>query len=273
MRILTFHLAPNGGYEEAAFLMFLSLLFGLLEHLFKSFVLASRVSFLLLSGAIRVALRNFAAVLQKSRPKQTLNDTFPSQLLERAVSEIAKLPGIGRKTALRLALHLLRQDKAQVHSLAESMVRLRDEVCHCRVCHNLSDTDLCEICGNPRRDASTVCVVENVSGVLSIEATGQYRGLYHVLGGVISPVDGIGPADLTIQSLVDRVQQGDVKEVILALSPTMEGDTTGFYLSRRLADTGVLLTTLARGISVGDDLEYTDEATLGRALAARVKFN
>lgn len=202
-----------------------------------------------------------------------LNDSFPSQLLERAVSEIAKLPGIGRKTALRLALHLLRQDVGQVRALSESLVRLREDVRHCKVCHNVSDTDLCEICSNPRRDASTVCVVENISGVLSIEATGQYRGLYHVLGGVISPMDGIAPSDLTIQSLVERIEVGGVREVIFALSPTMEGDTTGFYISRRLAGANVLLTTLARGISVGDELEYTDEATLGRALAARVKMS
>ena len=202
-----------------------------------------------------------------------MNDTFPSQLLERAVSEISKLPGIGRKTALRLALHLLRQDATQVRALSESLVKLREEVCHCKVCHNVSDADLCDICANPRRDSSTVCVVENINGVLSIEATGQYRGLYHVLGGLISPMDGIGPSDLTIQSLVERIEAGGLREVIFALSPTMEGDTTGFYISRRLAGTDVLLTTLARGISVGDDLEYTDEATLSRALAARVKMS
>ncbi|MBP3228409.1 MAG: recombination protein RecR [Bacteroidaceae bacterium] len=201
-----------------------------------------------------------------------MTDTYPSQLLERAVSEIAKLPGIGRKTALRLSLHLLRQDSAAVRALADSLTGLRDGVKRCHVCHNLSDTDTCGICADPRRDASTVCVVETVSGVLSIENTGQYRGLYHVLGGVISPMDGIGPADLEIQSLVERVEAGGVREVIFALSPTMEGDTTGFYISRRLAGADVLLTTLARGISVGDDLEYTDEATLGRALAARVKM-
>lgn len=174
---------------------------------------------------------------------------------------------------MRLSLHLLRQDAEQVRALADSLMRLREDVCHCRVCHNVSDTDTCDICANPRRDSSTVCVVENVSGVLSVEATGQYRGLYHVLGGLISPMDGIGPSDLTIQSLVERVEAGGVREVIFALSPTMEGDTTGFYISRRLAGRDVLLTTLARGISVGDDIEYTDEATLGRALAARVKMN
>lgn len=202
-----------------------------------------------------------------------MNDTYPSRLLERAVAEISKLPGIGRKTALRLALYLLRQEPAQTHALANALLSLRDEVCHCRVCHNVSDSDLCEICANPRRDAATVCVVENVSGVLSVEATGQYRGLYHVLGGLISPMDGVGPGDLEIASLCERVGAGGVNEVILALSPTMEGDTTGFYISRRLAESGVLITTLARGVSVGDDLEYTDEATLGRALAARVKMN
>lgn len=201
-----------------------------------------------------------------------MTESFPSLLLERAVAEIAKLPGIGRKTALRLALHLLRQEPGEVHGLADALVMLRDEVKHCRVCHNVSDADVCEICSDARRDKSTVCVVENISGVLSIEATGVYRGLFHVLGGLISPMDGVGPSDLMIESLVERVSKGGVKEVILALSPTMEGDTTGFYISRRLADSGVLLTTLARGISVGDELEFADEATLGRALSGRVKM-
>ncbi len=195
--------------------------------------------------------------------------TFPSLLLERAVSEISKLPGIGRKTALRLALYLLRQDASQVNALADSLVRLRLDVKHCHICHNLCDTDTCEICANPLRDATMVCVVENISNVLSIEATGQYRGLYHVLGGVINPVEGVTPNLLEIQSLIERVDAGGIKEVIFALSPTMEGDTTQFFITRRLAGKKVLLTALSRGISVGDNLDYTDEATLGRALVAR----
>ena len=166
-------------------------------------------------------------------------------------------------------LFLLSRDNAATHGLAESLVRLRDEVKYCSVCHNISDTDVCDICSNPLRDHSTVCVVENVRGVLSIENTGQYRGLYHVLGGVISPVDGIGPADLELNSLVERVGEGEVKEVILALNPTMEGDTTNFYIQRRLAAFDVKITVLARGVSVGDELEYTDEVTLGRSLMDR----
>lgn len=196
-------------------------------------------------------------------------EQFPSKLLERAVAELAKLPGVGRRTALRLALHLLSRDEAAVHALAESLVSLRDDVKYCRVCHNISDTDVCDICSNPSRDATTLCVVENVSSVMSIEATGQYHGLYHVLGGVISPVDGIGPADLELDSLVNRLREGVVKEVILALNPTMEGDTTNFYIQRRVADLPVRLSVIARGVSVGDDLEYTDEVTLGRSIADR----
>lgn len=201
------------------------------------------------------------------------NEQYPSKLLERAVAEFARLPGIGRKTALRLTLHLLRQDSAAVHAFSESLTRLRDEVKYCRVCHNISDTDVCDICANPLRDASTICVVENIRSVLSVENTGQYRGLYHVLGGVISPMDGIGPADLELESLVGRVAAGGVREVILALNPTMEGDTTNFYISRKLAPyPSVRLTVLARGVSVGDDLEYTDEVTLGRSIVNRVEL-
>ncbi len=201
------------------------------------------------------------------------NEQYPSKLLERAVSEFARLPGIGRKTALRLTLHLLRQDSAAVHAFSESLTRLRDEVKYCRVCHNISDTDVCDICANPLRDASTICVVENIRSVLSVENTGQYHGLYHVLGGVISPMDGIGPADLELESLVERVAAGGVREVILALNPTMEGDTTNFYISRKLAPyPDVRLTVLARGVSVGDDLEYTDEVTLGRSIVNRVEL-
>lgn len=198
-----------------------------------------------------------------------LTEQYPSKLLERAVAEFSKLPGIGRRTALRLVLHLLGQESGEVHALAESMVHLRDDVKYCNVCHNISDTETCDICSNPNRDASTICVVENVRGVLSVENTGQFHGLYHVLGGVISPMDGIGPADLELESLVSRVGEGNIKEVILALNPTMEGDTTNFYIQRRLAGTGVKLTVLSRGVRVGDELEFTDEITLGRSIADR----
>lgn len=197
------------------------------------------------------------------------NEQFPSKLLERAVSECAKLPGIGRRTALRLVLHLLGQSSDAVHALADSLVRLRDEVKYCKVCHNISDTDVCDICSNALRDHSVICVVENVRGVLSIENTGQFYGVYHVLGGVISPVDGIGPADLELDSLIERVSAGGVEEVILALNPTMEGDTTIFYIQRRLAEFPVRLSVLSRGVSVGDELEFTDEVTLGRSIADR----
>ncbi|MCI5646118.1 MAG: recombination mediator RecR [Alloprevotella sp.] len=199
-------------------------------------------------------------------------EQYPSRLLERAVSEFAKLPGIGRKTALRFALHTLSRDENSVAAMAESILRLRREVKYCRVCHNISDTDVCEICANPRRDASTICVVENVRSVMSFESTGLYHGLYHVLGGVISPMDGIGPADLRLDSLFERVAQGGIKEVILALNPTMEGDTTNFYIYRKLEQTGVTITVLARGVSVGEEVEYADEATLGRSLVGRTPF-
>ena len=194
---------------------------------------------------------------------------FPSVLLERAVGEISRLPGIGRKTALRLALHLLRQDEATVDALAEALSRLRHDVRYCSVCHNISDDDVCPICSDSRRDASTICVVENVQDVMAIENTQQFHGLYHVLGGIISPMDGIGPSDLNIDSLVRRVAEGGVGEVILALSSTMEGDTTNFYISRRLQPLGVAVSVIARGISVGNELEYTDEVTLGRSIVNR----
>lgn len=199
-------------------------------------------------------------------------EEYPSKLLERAVSEFSKLPGIGRKTALRLILWLLRQDNNQCHALADSLKQLKDEVKYCKVCHNLCDTDLCEICANPHRDSTTICVVENIQNVLAIENTGQFRGLYHVLGGVISPMDGIGPNNLEMESLFKRVAEGNIKEIILALNPTMEGDTTNFYISRKLAETNIKLTVLARGINVGDELEYTDEVTLGRSIIARVEL-
>ena len=198
---------------------------------------------------------------------------FPSQLLEKAVQEFSKLPGIGRKTALRLVLHLLRQDADSVAQFADAVGRLKQEVEYCRVCHNISDSDTCPICSDPRRDVTTVCVVENIQDVMAVENTQQYHGLYHVLGGVISPMDGIGPSDLEIDTLVERVKSGGVKEVILALSSTMEGDTTNFYIFRKLAPfTDVKLTIIARGISVGDELEYTDEVTLGRSILNRTPF-
>lgn len=202
-----------------------------------------------------------------------IQGTYPSQLLERAVSEFSQLPSIGRKTALRLMLYLLRQDKDDVERLAASISQLRREVKYCQVCHNISDQDVCPICSDQRRDHSVVCVVENIQDVMAIENTQQYHGLYHVLGGVISPMDGIGPNDIEIESLFRRVGEGGVGEVILALSPTMEGDTTNFYLFRKLAPFGnVKVTVLARGVSVGNELEYTDEVTLGRSILNRTIF-
>ena len=216
-----------------------------------------------------------------------LQSHYSSQLLEKAVTEINRLPGIGSKTALRLALHLLRQDESKVEALAESLVEMRRGVHYCQVCYNICDDERCEICSNPTRDSHLVCVVENVQDVMAIENTMQYRGLYHVLGGVISPMDGIGPSDLQIESLVERVKQGGVDEVILALSPTMEGDTTNYYIYRKLEEIGVnqvpsasdrreerkvKVTVIARGIAQNDELQYTDEVTLGRALAGRIPF-
>ena len=188
------------------------------------------------------------------------------------MTELSRLPGVGRKTALRLALHILRRDEAEGVRLGESIIRLRKEIRYCRQCHNISETDICSICGNPTRDHSTICVVENVKDVLNIERTGQFRGVYHVLNGLISPMDGIGPEQLSISSLIERVEKEDIKEVILALSATMEGDTTNFYLYRQLAHTDVAVTQLARGVSVGNELEYTDEVTLGRSLLNRTPF-
>lgn len=199
-------------------------------------------------------------------------DKYPSKLLENAVNEFSKLPGIGRKSALRLVLHLLRQDAEAVSYFGNSIIQLRNEIKHCRICHNISDTDTCYICGNPARNNSVICVVENIRDVMSVENTHQFNGLYHVLGGIISPMDGIGPAELEIDSLVKRVDQGEVTEIILALSTTMEGDTTNFYIFRKLKDKPVRITTLARGVSVGDELEYTDEVTLGRSLTNRVPY-
>ncbi|MGP1435354.1 MAG: recombination mediator RecR [Phocaeicola sp.] len=201
-----------------------------------------------------------------------MNQEYPSALLQKAIDEFTKLPGIGRKTALRLVLHLLRQDTSDVEAFGYSIINLKHNVKYCKICHNISDTDVCQICSNPSRDNSTVCVVESIQDVMAVEATQQYNGLYHVLGGVISPMDGIGPSDLQIESLVDRVKSGDVKEVILALSSTMEGDTTNFYIYRKLADYDIKLSVIARGISVGDELEYTDEVTLGRSIVNRTPF-
>ena len=202
-----------------------------------------------------------------------MQQQYPSELLEKAVQEFSKLPGIGRKTALRLVLNLLRREEDEVLQFTETIARMRQEVKHCRICHNISDSDVCPICSDPRRDTATICVVENIQDVMAVENTQQFQGLYHVLGGVISPMDGIGPGDLEIDSLVERVREGGVNEVILALSSTMEGDTTNFYIFRKLAPfTEVKLTIIARGISVGDELEYTDEVTLGRSILNRTPF-
>ena len=202
-----------------------------------------------------------------------MQQQYPSELLEKAVQEFSKLPGIGRKTALRLVLNLLRREEDEVLQFTETIARMRQEVKHCRICHNISDSDVCPICSDPRRDTATICVVENIQDVMAVENTQQFQGLYHVLGGVISPMDGIGPGDLEIDSLMERVREGGVKEVILALSSTMEGDTTNFYIFRKLAPfTEVKLTIIARGISVGDELEYTDEVTLGRSILNRTPF-
>ena len=200
------------------------------------------------------------------------DEQYPSQLLQNAVDEFSKLPGIGRKTALRLVLNMLRRDEEDVNRFANAVIRLRSEVRYCSVCHNISDTETCQICSNPARDKTTICVVETVKDVMSVENTQQYRGLYHVLGGVISPMDGIGPNDLEIESLVKRVSDGGIKEVILALSPTMEGDTTNFFLFKKLSGFDVKITTIARGVAVGDELQYADEVTPGRSIMNRVDF-
>lgn len=199
-------------------------------------------------------------------------DRFPSRLLENAVNEFAKLPGIGRKSALRLVLHMLKQDVHDVEIFANSIIQLRSEIKHCKVCHNISDTEVCNICSNPTRNASFICVVENIKDVMAIENTHQFTGLYHVLGGIISPMDGIGPSDLEIDSLVERVNAGKVDEIVLALSTTMEGDTTNFFIYKKLKNLNVKISTLARGVSIGDELEYTDEVTLGRSIVNRMNF-
>ncbi len=197
---------------------------------------------------------------------------YSSKLLENAVNELARLPGIGRKTALRLALHLIRQDVQIVESFSRAVLTLRTEIKRCTTCHNISDNDLCDICANPKRDQAIVCVVQDIRDVMAIENTGQYNGLYHVLGGIISPIEGIGPEDLAIESLIARAFSGTIKEIILALPTTIEGDTTNYYLSRRLSGHNILLSAIARGIAIGDDIEYTDEITLGRSIINRIPF-
>lgn len=197
---------------------------------------------------------------------------YPSALLENAVDKLSSLPGVGRKTALRLALYLLRRDENYTYQLADALRDLRKDVIYCKQCYNLSDTEICPICGDSRRDHSTICIVENIRDVMAIENTGQFRGSYHVLGGIISPIDGISPSDLTISQLVDRVAKGDIKEVIFALSTTMEGDTTNFYIYKKLAPFNVKMSVLARGVSVGDELEYADEITLGRSILNRTEY-
>lgn len=202
-----------------------------------------------------------------------MNESFNSPLLDEAVHQLSRLPGIGRRTALRLALHILRSDPEMALSLADALKRMRNEMRYCSRCHNVSDQPVCPICSDPRRDSKMICVVENVKDVLTVEATAQYRGLYHVLGGLISPIEGIGPGDLEIDSLVNRVKNENVREVILALSPTMEGDTTNFYIFRKLQELPVKVTMLARGLSMGADLDYTDTLTLSRSIQGRVLFS
>ena len=197
---------------------------------------------------------------------------FSSKLLENAVNEMSRLPGVGKRTALRLVLHLLRQPREQTMALSKALSVLREEIKFCNNCHNLSDSELCHICSNVHRDSSVICVVEDIRDVMAIENTGTFRGMYHVLGGKISPIDGIGPQDLTIEPLVEKVKNGEVKELIFALSSTMEGDTTNFYIYRQIQGSNVVTTTIARGISVGDELEYADEVTLGRSITNRIPF-
>lgn len=202
-----------------------------------------------------------------------IHDKFPSKLLENAVEEFAGLPGIGRKTALRLVLYLLKLEEAEVEDFGNAIIQLRKEIKHCKVCHNISDTEVCHICSNSSRNSEVICVVESIRDVLSIENTRQYNGLYHVLGGVISPMDGIGPANLEIASLVERVQQNKVSEIILALSTNMEGDTTNFYIYKKLKGFEIKVSAIARGVSVGGELEYTDELTLGRSIVNRINYS
>ena len=201
-----------------------------------------------------------------------MTEQFPSKLLESAVNEFASLPGIGKKTALRLVLHLLRQDTALVQNFGNTLIKLKDQIIYCKNCNNISDTELCSICSNPARDQSIVCVVENIRDVMAIENTHQYKGTYHVLGSIISPIDGIGPEDLFLDSLEQKIESGNVSELIFALSTTMEGDTTNFYLFKKFGQKKIRITTLARGVSIGDELEYADEITLGRSIINRTPY-
>jgi len=204
--------------------------------------------------------------------REIMKQTYSSKLLEEAVEEFSTLPGIGKKTALRLVLHLLKQEGQDVERFGNTILRVKKEIKTCKVCHNISDAEICHICSDPYRDRQTICVVESIRDVMSIENTQQYNGVYHVLGGIISPMDGIGPADLTLDSLEERVKSGESREIILALSTTMEGDTTNFYIYRRLKEYPVTISTLARGVAIGDDLEYADEVTLGRSILNRTSF-
>ena len=197
-----------------------------------------------------------------------------SKLLDKAVHQFASLPGVGRKTALKFVLHMLKKNRGDVNTFIQSIIDLKEQIKECKLCHNISDGELCEICSNPKRDLSTICVVENIKDILSIEATEQYKGLYHVLGGIISPMDGIGPTDLHINSLVERIEKGNIKEIFFALSATIEGDTTGYYIFKKMKNKeNLVISTIAKGISIGNDLEYTDELTLGRSIANRVQFS
>lgn len=197
---------------------------------------------------------------------------FSSKLIEEAVNEFSKLPGVGKRTALRFVLHLMKKNKTEVEQFGNAFIKLRSELKYCEKCHNVSDKVLCEVCANPNRDQTTVCVVEDIRDVMAIENTQQYSGVYHVLGGIISPMDGVGPSDLTIESLVQKAAKGEIKEVIMALSTTMEGDTTNFYIYKRLKTYAITVTTIARGIAIGDELEYADEVTLGRSIINRTLY-
>ncbi len=204
--------------------------------------------------------------------KKMLYEPLPSKYLESAVAELAKLPGVGRKTALRLALHLLRQDPTQSIALGNSIVQLRENIAYCSLCHNISDTDLCPVCSAPNRDQQVICVVEDIRDVMAIERTGQFNGLYHVLGGLISPIDGIRPEDIQLESLYQRTSRNQVSEIILALAATVEGDTTAFYIFRKLQQFDLQFSTISRGISIGDELEFIDEITLGRSIKSRIPY-
>ncbi|OQX72985.1 MAG: recombination protein RecR [Bacteroidetes bacterium 4484_276] len=199
-------------------------------------------------------------------------NTYSSKLVENAVNELSKLPGIGRKTALRLALYLLNEEKTEAQQLADALIKMRNDVNFCKICQNISDNEICNICSNPKRDPSVICVVEDIRDVMAIENTSQYKGLYHVLGGIISPMDGIGPGDLTINKLIERLNGNEVNEIILALSATIEGDTTNFYIYKKISGFEIIVSSIARGVSVGDELEYADEVTLGRSIINRLPY-